>query len=112
MPERVGALGMLHRELGKQRPFFDGPQIQALLDRHKNDLAPGWKLRFTRPNPKGGLDSKGVMLVLVADQLGAIVLAANKMQDAVLAIDSEASAELLDQYKVKPGEMLVLMEGH
>ena len=33
------------------------------------------------------------------------------MPDAILEIDSEASLELLEEYDMKPGQMLVLMEG-
>jgi hypothetical protein len=75
-------------------------------------MAEGWKFKFTRPNPDGGPDLQGLAVVHVADQGAAIVVAASKMQDAIFAVDSEASPELLDQYNIKPGEMLVLMEGH
>ena len=38
MPDRVGSLGVLYREEGKTPAFFDGEQIQELLDRHRRDL--------------------------------------------------------------------------
>jgi hypothetical protein len=75
-------------------------------------MAAGWKFKTRRPNPNGGPDLQGLVLVHVADQHGAIVVAASKMQDAIFEIDSEASPELLAQYDVKPGKVLILMEGH
>jgi hypothetical protein len=74
-------------------------------------VAQGWKFKMTRPNPDGGPNLQGLVVVHVADQQGAIIVAGSKMQDAIFQIDSEASAELLGQYDIKPGEMLVLVEG-
>ena len=54
-------------------------------------MAQGWNLKFTRPNPKGGADLQGLIVVHVADQYDAAVLATSKMQDAVFTIDPEAS---------------------
>jgi hypothetical protein len=71
----------------------------------------GWKFKTRRPDPKGGPDLQGLIVVHVADQGAAIVVAASKMQDAIFEIDSEASPEMLAEYDVKPGQMLVLMEG-
>jgi hypothetical protein len=67
-------------------------------------MANGWNLKFTRPNPKGGPDLQGLIVVHVADQYGAVVLATSKMQDAVFTIGSEASAESLAEHDVKPGQ--------
>ena len=53
-------------------------------------MAQGWNFKFTRPNPKGGADLQGLIVVHVADQYDAVVLATSKMQDAVFTIDSEA----------------------
>ena len=39
MPKRIGPLGVLHRDNGKDPAFFDAAQIQALLDRHRAALA-------------------------------------------------------------------------
>jgi hypothetical protein len=75
-------------------------------------VAEGWNLKFTRPNPKGGPDLQRLIVVHVADQYGAVVLATSKMQDAVFTIDSEASLKSLAEHDVKPGQMLVLVEGH
>jgi hypothetical protein len=41
MPERIGPLGILHRDPGKNPAFFDAGQIQALLDRHRAALEAG-----------------------------------------------------------------------
>jgi len=40
-PGRVGPFGVLYREQGRTPAFFDAPQIQALLDRHRRDLEAG-----------------------------------------------------------------------
>ena len=74
-------------------------------------MAEGWKFRTRRPNPDGGADLLGLVVVRVADQHGAILVASSKMPDAVLEVDSEASPELLEEYDMKPGQMLILMEG-
>jgi hypothetical protein len=75
-------------------------------------VAQGWKLKTMRPNPEGGADLQGLVAVHIADQLGAIVFAKSKIPDAIFEIDSEASPEFLDQYDVKPGQFLILIEGH
>ena len=74
-------------------------------------MAEGWKLRTRRPDPKGGPELQGLVVVRVADQGMAVALAVSRMQDAIFQVDSEASAEFFDEYDVKPGHMLVLMEG-
>jgi hypothetical protein len=74
-------------------------------------MAEGWKFKTKRPDPDGGPDLLGLVVVRVADQHGALEVAASKMPDAILEIDSEASLELLEEYDMKPGQMLVLMEG-
>jgi hypothetical protein len=74
-------------------------------------MAEGWKFKTRRPNPDGGADLLGLVVVRVADQHGAIAVAASKMPDAIIEIDSEASPELLEEYDMKPGQMLILMEG-
>ena len=81
-------------------------------NREKDVMAQGWNLKFTRPNPKGGADLQGLIVVHVADQYDAVVLATSKMQDAVFTINSEASVGSLAEHDVKPGQMLVLVEGH
>jgi hypothetical protein len=70
----------------------------------------GWKFKIRRPDPKGSPDLQSLVVVHVADQLEAITMAASRMPRAILEIDSEASAELLEQYDIEPGQMLVLVE--
>jgi hypothetical protein len=41
MPERIGALGVLYRDLGKTPAFFDAAQIQALVDHYRPLLEAG-----------------------------------------------------------------------
>ncbi len=41
MPDRVGPLGVLYRDVGKIPAFFDAGQIQALIDQHKKELEAG-----------------------------------------------------------------------
>jgi hypothetical protein len=41
MPGRVDPVSVLHRDAGKKPAFFDGGQIQALLDRHQVALQAG-----------------------------------------------------------------------
>jgi len=41
MPDRIGPLGVLYRDNGKQPPFFDAVQIEALLAKHRVDLEAG-----------------------------------------------------------------------
>jgi|HubBroStandDraft_2_1064218.scaffolds.fasta_scaffold1197899_2 hypothetical protein len=69
-------------------------------------MAQGWKFRTKRPNPKGGPDLQGMIVVRVADQLGARLVAADKLPDATI------SAEFLEQYDIKPGQTLILIEGY
>jgi hypothetical protein len=38
MPDRVGPLGVLYRDVGKIPAFFDAVQIQALINQHKKEL--------------------------------------------------------------------------
>ena len=73
-------------------------------------MAQGWNFKFTRPNPKGGADLQGLIVVHVADQYDGVVWATRKMQDAVFTIDWRL--ESLTEHDVKPGQMLVLVEGH
>ena len=41
MPDRVGPLVVLYRDVGKIPAFFDAVQIQALINQHKKDLEAG-----------------------------------------------------------------------
>jgi hypothetical protein len=41
MPDRVGPLSVLYRDVGKIPAFFDAGQIQALIDQHKKELEAG-----------------------------------------------------------------------
>jgi transcriptional regulator with XRE-family HTH domain len=41
MPDRIAATGMLFREMGKEPSFFDAAQIEALLAKHRPELAAG-----------------------------------------------------------------------
>ena len=41
MPDRVGPLGVLYRDVGKIPAFFDAVQIQALINQHKKELEAG-----------------------------------------------------------------------
>jgi hypothetical protein len=41
MPDRIGPLGVLWRDVGKLPAFFDAEQIQALVDQHKKELEAG-----------------------------------------------------------------------
>ena len=75
-------------------------------------MAHGWKLTYRRPNPDGGSELQGIAVVHVGDKFGAIAVAASKMPDAAFTISSEASAEMLEDDGVEPGQMLVLIEGH
>jgi hypothetical protein len=45
MPDRIGVLSMLHRDVGKNPSFFNAAQIEALLARYRSD--------FTAGNPPG-----------------------------------------------------------
>jgi len=45
MPDRIGVLSMLHRDVGKNPSFFNAAQIEALLERYRSD--------FTAGNPPG-----------------------------------------------------------
>jgi hypothetical protein len=41
MPDRVGPLGVLYRDVGKIPALFDAGQIQALINQHKKELEAG-----------------------------------------------------------------------
>jgi hypothetical protein len=41
MPDRIGALSMLHRDRGKTPTFFNAAQIEALLARYRSDFEEG-----------------------------------------------------------------------
>ena len=41
MPDRIGPLGVLYRDMGKKPALFDAGQIQALLDKHRKELEAG-----------------------------------------------------------------------
>jgi hypothetical protein len=41
MPDRIGVLSMLHRNVGKNPSFFNAAQIEALLARYRSDFAEG-----------------------------------------------------------------------
>ena len=74
-------------------------------------MAQGWNLKFTRPNPKGGADLQGLIVVHVVDQYDAVVLATSKMQDAVFTINSEAS-RIARGTRRQARANVVLVEGH
>jgi len=74
-------------------------------------MAKGWNIVTERPDPKGGSDLRGCFLVAVADKSTAIALVQSRLPDARVSADSEASAEALETYAVRPGEVFVLVEG-
>jgi hypothetical protein len=78
---------------------------------HIPGMAEGWNIVTRRSDPNGGPDLHGRFVVRVADKETAVSLVESKMPDAMVLIDSEASAETLDTYLVKPGELFVLVEG-
>jgi hypothetical protein len=41
MPDRIGPLGVLYRDQGKQPASFDATQIQSLLNRHRKEIEAG-----------------------------------------------------------------------
>jgi hypothetical protein len=41
MPDRIGVLSMLHRDVGKTPSFFNAAQIEALLARYRSDFSEG-----------------------------------------------------------------------
>ncbi|SHJ46259.1 hypothetical protein SAMN05444159_0683 [Bradyrhizobium lablabi] len=45
MPDRIGALSMLHRDVGKTPSFFNAAQIEALVAEYCSD--------FRKGNPPG-----------------------------------------------------------
>jgi hypothetical protein len=74
-------------------------------------MAQGWKFRTRRPEAEGGAYLQGLVVVHLADQGAAVAVIASKMPNVVVERDSEASPEFLAEYDIRPGEMLVLVEG-
>jgi hypothetical protein len=74
-------------------------------------MAEGWNVVTRRTDPKGGPDLHGRFVVRVPDKQAAVALVESKVPDAMILIDSEASAEALDKNNVQPGEVFVLVEG-
>jgi hypothetical protein len=71
----------------------------------------GWNIITSRPDPNGGPRLQGRFLVGVTEKPTAIALVQSKLPDAEVSADSEASADALETYLVKPGEVFVLVEG-
>ena len=74
-------------------------------------MAAGWNIRTSRPGVRGGLRLQGCFLVGIPDKGMAIRAVQQRLPDAEVTLDSEASAESLETYLVKPGEIFVLVEG-
>jgi len=74
-------------------------------------MVEGWNIKTRRANPDGGSDLYGRVLVRVADAPTAVALFQSMMPNAVVLIDSEASAQAVDEYDLSPGDVLVLVEG-
>jgi hypothetical protein len=70
----------------------------------------GWKISAARLSRDGGSIREELFLVAIPDQDEAIRAVQACLPDAKIKIDSEASPELLAQYQVIDGELLVLQD--
>ena len=73
-------------------------------------MAKGWKISTARPSKGGIAMREELFLVAIPDQGEAIRAVQACLPDAKINVDSEASAELLLQYQVIDGELLVLQD--
>ncbi|WP_439924197.1 hypothetical protein [Nitrobacter sp. JJSN] len=71
----------------------------------------GWKISSVRPGrgASGALRHEFI-LVAIADQAEALRAVKECLPDAEITVDSEASQELLAEYQVIDGEMVVLAD--
>jgi hypothetical protein len=74
-------------------------------------MAAGWNVITRRPDPEGGPDVQGCVVVRLSDREGAIALVQDKMPEATVSADSEASLQFLETLSIQPGEALVVFEG-
>lgn len=71
----------------------------------------GWKISSVRPGRgASGALRREFILVAIADQAAALRAVKECLPDAEITVDSEASQELLAEYQVIDGEMVVLAE--
>jgi hypothetical protein len=73
-------------------------------------MAEGWNIVTRRADPNGGPNLIGRLIVRVSDKEGAVALVVSNMPDAMVLIDTEASAETFKRHDVEPGGMAVLSE--
>jgi hypothetical protein len=71
----------------------------------------GWKISSVRPGRgASGALRQEFILVAIADQAKALQAVKECLPDAEITVDSEASQDLLAEYQVIEGEMVVLAE--
>jgi hypothetical protein len=75
-------------------------------------MARGWKISTVRPGRgASGALRREVFLVAIPDKIEAVRAVQACLPDAEVKIDSEASSNILAEYQVNDGEMIVLPEG-
>jgi hypothetical protein len=71
----------------------------------------GWKISSVRPGRgASGALRQEFILVAIADQTAALRAVKECLPDAEITVDSEATPELLAEYQVIEGEMVVLAD--
>jgi hypothetical protein len=64
-----------------------------------------------RPGTGGGAVRQGRFLVAIPDKAEAVRAVQERLPDAEVKVESEASVESLKRHLVRPGEVFVLMGG-
>lgn len=71
----------------------------------------GWKISTVRPGRgASGALRREYILVAIADKDAAVRAVKETLPDAEIKVDSEATPELLAEYQVIDGEMVVLAD--
>ncbi|GEC17357.1 hypothetical protein [Nitrobacter sp.] len=71
----------------------------------------GWKISTVRPGRgASGAPRREFILVAIADQDAAVRAVKETLPDAEVKVDSEATPELIAEYQVIDGEMVVLAD--
>ena len=74
-------------------------------------MTKGWTIvAVVRPGTRGSSVPRGRFVVAIPDKAEAASAVQERLPDADIKIDSEASAEFLKRHLVRPGEVFVLMD--